>query len=189
MSAAALRLEGSGAPSAFRTCPATGRFIHRDAEPLVRVNAVVAIVALLIGATAALLLVLTRWQAVHLLPATWYYRILGVHGMNMLIFFIIYFEMAVLWFTSTVLLNSRPAAPRLGWVSFFLMLVGSLIVEFMQWSGRADVLFTSYQPLRAHPLFYLGIILVAVGALIGVINYFATLYIARRDRTYEGSVP
>src|SRR5574341_2086548 len=110
--------------SDFRMCGTTGRRIHRQAEPLIRANAVVAVVALLIGATAALLLVLTRWQAVHLLPAVWYYRILGVHGMNMLIFFIIYFEMAVLWFAGTVLLNARPAAPRLGWVSFALMLAG-----------------------------------------------------------------
>ena len=94
-----------------RVCPATGRRIFRQAEGLIRANAVVAVVSLLIGAIAALLLVLTRWQAVHLLPATWYYRLLGVHGMNMLIFFIIYFEMAVLWFAATVLLNARPAAP------------------------------------------------------------------------------
>jgi cytochrome c oxidase subunit 1 len=189
MSAApAISLPPTG-PSSFRMCPATGRLIHRDAESLVRVNAVVAIVALLIGATAALLLVLTRWQAVHLLPAEWYYRILGVHGMNMLIFFIIFFEMAVLWFTSTVLLNSRPAAPRLGWVSFYVMLLGALIVEFMQWSGKADVLFTSYPPLKAHPLFYLGVILFAVGALTMVGQFFATLVIAKRERTYEGSLP
>jgi hypothetical protein len=63
--------------SAFRTCPATGRTIHLSAEALVKANAVVAIVSLLIGTIAALLLVLTRWQAVHLLPATWYYRLLG----------------------------------------------------------------------------------------------------------------
>ena len=67
-----------------------------QAEPLIKANAVVAVVALLVGAIAAILLVLTRWQAVHLLPAVWYYRLLGVHGMNMLIFFIIFFEMAVL---------------------------------------------------------------------------------------------
>jgi cytochrome c oxidase subunit 1 len=188
VSAAAPLNQPAAAPP-FRTCPATGRQIHRQAESLVRVNAVVAIVALLIGATAALLLVLTRWQAVHLLPAEWYYRILGVHGMNMLIFFIIFFEMAVLWFAATVLLNSRPAAPRLGWVSFYTMLIGALIVEFMQWSGKADVLFTSYPPLRAHPLFYLGVILFAVGALTMVGQFFATLVIAKRERTYEGSMP
>ncbi len=173
----------------FRTCPFTGRRIHRQAEGLVKANAVVAIVALLIGATAALLLVLTRWQAVHLLPAVWYYRILGVHGMNMLIFFIIYFEMAVLWFCATALLNSRPAAPRFGWFNFGLMLLGALIVEWMQWSGKADTLYTSYPPLKAHPAFYLGVILFAVGALNVVGQFFATLVIAKREKTYEGSMP
>ncbi len=70
------------------------------------------VVSLLIGAIAAVLLVLTRWQAVHLLPADWFYRILGVHGMSMLIFFIIFFEMAVLIFASTVLLNARKPRRR-----------------------------------------------------------------------------
>ncbi len=175
--------------SVSRSCPVTGRTIYRAAEQLVRANAVVAIVSLLIGAIAALLLVLTRWQAVHLLPAVWYYRLLGVHGMNMLIFFIIYFEMAVLWFASTVLLNARPAAPRFGWFNFGLMLLGTLIVEWAQWTGRADVLFTSYPPLKAHPLFYLGVIFFAVGALLVTCQFFATLVIAKREKTYEGSVP
>ncbi len=172
-----------------RTCDVTGRVIHRSAERLIRANAVVSIVALLVGITAALLLVLTRWQAVHLLPATWYYRLLGVHGMNMLIFFIIFFEMAVLWFAATVLLNARPAAPRFGWFNFGTMVTGVLMVEWAQWTGRADVLYTSYPPLKAHPVFYLGVILFAVGALLVTCQFFATLVIARRERTYAGSLP
>ena len=181
----------AAAPSrpAFRVCPVTNRKIDLAAERLVKTNAVVSIVALLVGATAALLLALTRWQAIHLLPAVWYYRILGVHGMNMLIFFIIFFEMAVLWFVSTALLNARPAAPKFGWFNFGLMLGGALMVEAMQWSGRADVLYTSYPPLKAHPLFYLGIILFAVGALGVVGQFFATLSIAKREKTYVGSMP
>ncbi len=191
MTADAQPATGYSAPSiaAHRTCPVTGRTINLQAQSLIKVNAVVAVVALLVGATAALLLALTRWQAVHLLPAVWYYRILGVHGMNMLIFFIIFFEMAVLWFAGTVLLDARPAAPKYGWFNFALMLVGSLMVEAMQWSGRADVLYTSYPPLKAHPLFYLGIILFAVGALGVVGQFFATLTIAKREKTYTGSMP
>ena len=184
----AATVEGTGVPG-WRTCPVTARRIDARAERLIRVNAVAAVVALLVGAVAALLLALTRWQVVHLLPAEWYYRILGVHGMNMLIFFIIFFEMAVLWFAGTVLLNARPAAPRYAWFNFGMMLVGALMVEAMQWSGKADVLYTSYPPLKAHPLFYLGIILFAVGALSVVGQFFATLTIARRERTYTGSMP
>lgn len=177
------------APAVFRTCPATGRRIEAQAERMIKAHAVVSVVSLLVGATAAVLLVLTRWQAVHLLPAVWFYRILGVHGMSMLIFFIIFFEMAVLIFASTVLLNSRQAAPRTAWAAFGLMVAGALLVEYMMWSGRADVLFTSYVPLRAHPLFYLGVIVFAVGALVITGLFFANLVVARRERTYTGSLP
>lgn len=175
--------------SQFRTCPATGRRIHRTAEWLTKVNAVTAIVFLLVGTIAAVGLVLTRWQAVHLLSATWFYRLLGVHAMSMLIFFIIFFEMAVLHFASTVLLNARTALPKLSWTSYGLMIVGALTVEAMMWVGKADVLFTSYVPLRATPWYYLGVILFAVGAL-GVQGvFFTNLVVAKKERTYEGSLP
>ena len=172
-----------------RVCDVTGLKVERKAEVLTRINAVVSIVALLIGAVAAVLLVLTRWQAVHLLPAEWYYRVLGVHGMSMLIFFIIFFEMAVLHFTSTALINARCAAPKTSWFAFALMLVGAVMVEYLMWAGKADVLFTSYVPLRADSNFYLGVILFAVGALTVVGVFFANLVVAKRERTYEGSLP
>ena len=38
-------------------------------------------------------------------------------------------------------------------------------------------------------MFYLGVILFAVGALTVVGQFFATLVIAKRERTYEGSMP
>jgi cytochrome c oxidase subunit 1 len=173
----------------FRTCPTTGLKVHKDADSLIKANAVVATVALLIGGIAAILVLLTRWQAVHLLDAVWFYRVLTIHGMNMLIFFILFFEMAVLYFASAVLLNSRVPAPKVAWGAFVLMVVGTVMVEWTMMTGRADVLFTSYVPLKAHPLFYLGVILFAVGALIVVGIFFATLVVAKREKTYEGSVP
>ncbi len=175
--------------SAFRTCPSTGLKVHGQADALIKANAVAATVALLVGGVAAILVLLTRWQAVHLLEATMFYRMLTVHGMNMLIFFIIFFEMAVLYFASAVLLNARVPAPKTGWVAFALMVVGTLMVEWTMWTGRADVLFTSYVPLRAHPLFYLGVIFFAVGALTVVGHFFAILVVAKREMTYDGSVP
>ncbi len=175
--------------AAFRTCPTTGLKVNAQAEALIKANAVAATVALLIGGIAAVLVLLTRWQAVHLLPAEWFYRILTVHGMSMLIFFILFFEMAVLYFASAVILNSRVATPRVAWTGFGLMVLGSVLVEWMMWAGRADVLFTSYVPLRADPLYYLGVILFAVGALVVVGVFFGTLVVAKREHTYQGSVP
>ena len=53
----------------FRTDPATGLVFHEPAEKLMRWNAVAAVVSLLVGGLLAIGVVLTRWQAVHLLPA------------------------------------------------------------------------------------------------------------------------
>lgn len=181
--------DGNHAAGEVESCGTTGLPVCLNARLFIRLNAVMAVVFLLVGAICAILLGLTRWPAVHLLSAEWFYRVLTAHGLNMLIFWIIFMEIAILYFVGTSLLNSRLASKKTAWVSFGLMLAGALMVNAMIWIGEADVLMTSYTPLQAHPAFYLGIILFAVGTLIGVINFFATIYIAKRDRTYEGSVP
>ncbi|MDP2137362.1 MAG: cbb3-type cytochrome c oxidase subunit I [Candidatus Didemnitutus sp.] len=172
-----------------RVCATTGLSICLDAQRFIKLNAVSAVVFLLLGGIAALLLALTRWQTVHLLPTDWFYRILTFHGINMLIHWILFFEVAVLYFACTTPLNARLYSRKIAWVSFLMMLVGAVMVDYIILAGKADVLMTSYLPLVAHPLFYLGIILVAVGTLIGVFNYFATLYVAKRDGAYTGSLP
>ncbi|WP_404425307.1 cbb3-type cytochrome c oxidase subunit I [Nibricoccus sp. IMCC34717] len=182
---AALAAPGSEA----RTCSTTGLQVCLTAQRFIKLNAVCAVVFLLLGGIAAILLALTRWQAIHLLPIDWFYRILTFHGLNMLIFWILFFEVAILYFACTVPLRSRLFSKKVAWVSFALMVAGAVMVDVTIIRGQADVMMTSYLPLLAHPLFYLGIILVAVGTLVGVFNFFATLYIAKRDRTYEGSVP
>lgn len=173
----------------MRRCDTTGLPVCLDAQAFIKLNAVMAVVYLLVGAVAALLLALTRWPAVHLLDATWFYRILTLHGINMLIFWILFFEVAVLYFASTTLLNTKLFSRKIAWVSFGMMVVGSVMTDYTIFMGTADVMMTSYLPLLAHPLFYLGIILVAVGTLIAVFNFFATVYVAKRDKNYEGSMP
>jgi cytochrome c oxidase subunit 1 len=174
---------------AVRTCDTTGLPVCLVAQQFVKLNAVLAVVFILMGGTAALLIALTRWPAVHLLPAEWYYRLVTFHGLNMLIFWILFMEVAILYFVPTTLLNSRLASKGVAWAAFVMMLVGAVMTDVIILAGKADVLMTSYAPLMGHPLFYLGIILMAVGTLTAVFNFFATLYIAKRDKTYKGSVP
>jgi cytochrome c oxidase subunit 1 len=88
-----------------------------------------------------------------------------------------------------VLLRSRLATPRIGWVAFGLMVVGAAITAVSILQGGSSVMMTSYVPMPAAPHFYLGLILFAVGALIGCFIFLGTLVIARAERTYEGSVP
>lgn len=172
----------------FRICPDTGLKIHRPAESLMKANAVAAVVFLLIGGIYGLLVGLTRWPAVHLLPADWFYLTLTAHGLNVLIFWIIFFEIALLYFVSSVLLSCRIATPKIAWAGFALMLVGAVLNNYIVLTGQASVMMTSYAPMEAHPLFYLSLILFAVGALIGIFVFFGTLVIAKAEKTYEGSV-
>lgn len=173
----------------FRTCPVTALKVDLAAEKLIIANAVAAVVFLLIGGLFALLLALTRWQAIHLLAPDWFYRILTGHGFDMLVAWIVFFEVAGLYFGSAVMLNARLVLPKVAWAAFILMAVGAILVNIIVLLGEADVMFTAYVPLKAHPLFYLGVIFFAVGALIAVILFFATLVTAKRERTYEGSMP
>ena len=173
----------------FRTCPESGLQFHKPAEMLMRLNAVVAVVALLVGGLTALAITLTRWPTVHLLPADKFYQFLTIHGINMLIFWVIFFEIAVLYFCSSTLLRCRLATPRLGWVAFGLMVLGAVVNNVSVFSGNSSVMMTSYVPMPAEPMFYLGLILFAVGALIGCFIFLGTLVIAKEEKTYEGSIP
>jgi len=173
----------------FRVCADTGLRVHAQAEALIRANAVVAVVFLAVGGLFGLLVALTRWPAVHLLPAEYFYLALTAHGADVLLFWIIFFEVAVLYFASAILLNCRLATPWLAWVSFGLMLVGALLANVAVLQGESSVMFTSYVPMKAAPHFYLGLILFAVGTLFACFIFLGTLVIARDEKTYEGSIP
>jgi cytochrome c oxidase subunit 1 len=173
----------------FRTCPSTGLMFHEPAEKLMRWNAVVGVVCLLLGGLLAIGVVLTRWQVVHWLAPDRFYQVLTAHGVNMLVFWIIFFEIAVLYFASSTLLRSRLATPNMAWAGFWLMVLGALLNNYAVSRGDSSVMFTAYAPMGAHPLFYLGLILFAVGALIGCFVFLGTLVVAKAERTYQGSVP
>ena len=173
----------------FRVDPRTGLQYHKSAELLIKANAVAAVVALLVGGIIALLITLTRWQAVHLLDAERFYMLLTAHGLDMLVIWVIFFEIAILYFCSSTLLRSRLATPRLAWLAFALMVIGTVTFNVAIFTGNATVMMTSYVPLPGHPAFYLGLILFAVGALIGCFIFLGTLVVAKAEKTYEGSIP
>lgn len=173
----------------FRICDITGFKVDLKAQSLIRVNAVFAVVSLLVAIVCAILLIFTRWPQFHLLNAEWFYRILTAHGINALIFWIVFFEAAGLVFGSTVVLNARMAFNKGGWIATVLMVSGFVLTNIMIFQGFADVLFTSYVPLKAHPLYYLGIILFAVGALLMVAVFFGNVIVARQEKTYGETLP
>lgn len=174
---------------AMRRCEITGLSVDRTAERLIMLNAVTAVVYLAIGGVLALLIALTRWQAVHLLTPARFYEFVSTHGLVMLIFWILFFEVAGLIFASTVLLSARMVIPWLGWLAYALMLVGSVVATLLMLGGKATVMFTSYPPLRAETHWYYAAVLAfAVGAILAVVHFFVNI-VAARLRGDVGSLP
>ncbi len=177
------------AQAEFRDCPVTAYKVDLRSENLIIANAVAAVVCLLLGGVFALLIALTRWQAVHLLDPVWFYRLVTAHGIDMLVAWIVFFEIAGLYFGSTVMLNARMVYPKVAWTAFALMLIGGGLVNYVVLIGDADVMFTAYVPMKAAPAFYLSYIIFAVGALVAVILFFVNVAVAKKEKTYTGSLP
>src|SRR5450759_964199 len=175
--------------SEFRVDPVSGLKINRTANTLVKWNAFAAVVFLLVGGWFGLGVALTRMPSVQLRPPEMFYLFLTAHGLINLMVWIIFFEMAVLYFLGAHVLGNRLATPRWAWSQFWLMLIGAVMVAVAVLGGNSSVMMTSYPPLEAAPHFYLGLILFAVGALIGCFVFLGTLVVAKAEKTYEGSIP
>lgn len=176
----------------FWTCLTTGLRVHQSVVPPLMANAVTAVVFLLVGGVLALLVTLSRWEAVHLLPPQWYYMVLTLHAWSMLIFWIIFIEVAILYFASAIVLNFRLVTPQAAWLAYVLMLGGALLAAatvVLQGPSYDQPMLTSYVPLNIHPLFLLGAIVFAVGVFIALGVFFATVWRATRERAYQGSLP
>ncbi|MDP2727874.1 MAG: cbb3-type cytochrome c oxidase subunit I, partial [Dehalococcoidia bacterium] len=175
----------------FRTDSLLGLKVHIPAQNLFLANAVAAVVALALAGGYAFLMGFTRVPAIGIFSqdADAFGRVFTGHGVSALILWPIFFEIAALIFLSTILLGARIWSKRLGWMAFALMIIGSIFLEVSVLVGQADVGFTAYVPLVAHPAFYLGYILFAAGALLAVVNFALTLAQARADGILQGSLP
>lgn len=182
---------GDGFQREFRTDSLLGLRIHLPAQTLFLANAVAAVLALAAGGVFAFLMGFTRVPAIGLLSnnADAFGRVFTGHGVSALILWPIFFEVAALIFLSTILLGARIWSKRMGWLAFVSMVVGALLLEASILWGQADVGFTAYVPLVAHPAFYLGYIVFATGALLAVANFALSLAQARADGLLKGSLP
>lgn len=104
-----------------------------------------------------------------------YYQGLTLHGaINAVVFttfFAVAFGHAVMRYHSGKPLNEGAA-----WLSLALMTIGTLAAAIPMLTGDASVLYTFYPPLKAHPAFYIGLVLLVVGSWIA---FFSWIPIAR----------
>jgi len=114
---------------------------------------------------------------------TYYYQALTLHGVLNALVFTTFFIVGFSYFVTQRALERPLVAPKLAWVAFWLMLVGLLLAAFAILTGQANVLYTFYAPMIAHPFFYLGLTLVIVG------SWLAALVVALTFRAWRKENP
>jgi cytochrome c oxidase subunit 1 len=139
---------------------------------------VVALVALFGGALTGLL------QAVehagvqipgHTTFVKSYYHSVSLHGVLNVLVWTTFFIAGFVPFLEARALGRPLASPRLGWLTFWVMVGGLALAAVPLIGNAATVMFTFYPPLRAHWAFYIGLTLVVVGTWLVTLNLALTL--------------
>ncbi|MFC7058445.1 hypothetical protein [Halovenus salina] len=157
----------------FRTCSVTGLNIHRSAEVHVKLFGLTAVIAMIVGGLFAFSVAMTRWEVVGLIGEfDGYYRHLSMHAWNLLIFWMVFMEIAVLYVGGPIVLGRRLPLTKVAKAGWAIMLAGALTVNYFIWtlSGGSDApLLTAYVPLDVPLGFYGGAILFLVGATVAAL--------------------
>jgi cytochrome c oxidase subunit 1 len=121
-----------------------------------------------------------------------YYTILTGHGVLLALVFTTFFIAGLFTWATTRSLGRGTTSKRLSWAWLGLMTTGTVMATVAILGGlfdfipaKADVLFTFYAPMKAHPLFYLGAALIIVGSWLAGANYFLQFRAWRKDNPDE----
>jgi cytochrome c oxidase subunit 1 len=117
-----------------------------------------------------------------------YYSVLTGHGVLLALFFTIFFLGGIFTWGVARSLGRQLWSPRFSLVWFLFMLVGALMTTVAILGGlvgeipfEADVLYTFYAPLQAHPIFYIGLALFIVGTWLAGADWFRSYFAWRSD--------
>jgi cytochrome c oxidase subunit 1 len=159
---------------------------------IVRQAFLVAFVALGLGALFGIIQALHRTNVLRFIPSTDYYTVLTAHGVLLVIVFTIFFLVGLYQWAITRSLDRSPenitfTKAWLGLMSLGSLLAGAtILLGFIDEIGiSADVLFTFYAPLQAHPLFYAGLAVFLVGTWLAGVDWFRTWLAWRRENPDE----
>jgi len=94
-----------------------------------------------------------------------YYIAVTAHGVLMALVFTTFFIMGLGYVFSQESLG-QICGRGIGWLGFFVAVIGSVLAAITILRGQSTVLYTFYPPLQAHPLFYIGATLLVVGSWI-----------------------
>lgn len=99
-----------------------------------------------------------------------YYKGLTFHGVLNALVFTTFFAVAL---GNALIPYSlrKPLNSKVAWASGIMMLLGSVLAAVYIFAGEATVLYTFYPPLKAHPMFYVGLTLLVVGSWVASYNW------------------
>ncbi len=166
---------------------------YPNAARVTRLSMTVSFVALTIGAILGIIQALHRTNVFRgVIDSVDYYSVLTGHGVLLALFFTIFFLTGIFtWGTSRSLGRELPS-PRFSLAWFLLMLSGAVMTSTAIFGGlvgqipfSADVLYTFYAPLQAHPLFYAGLAAWLVGTWLAGADWIRTYYHWRQDNPDE----
>jgi len=161
-----------------------------DIEPglrqMILIEIIFPMVLLILGIYHGLMQVLYRAGMIHRSKFLGldYFQGLTLHGVVNAIVFTTFFAVAFGYVIVRYYLR-RPLNMKVAWLSFGMMIVGTLLAAAAILSGKATVLYTFYPPLRAHPAFYIGVVLLVVGSWIAFFNWLPPYFAWKREHPGE----
>lgn len=162
-------------------------FVKKDAN-LILAFLIFSFIALLLGAIAGLLQSLERAGYI-VFPPQLYYLLLTLHGVALALIFTTFFIYGFLYSGVIKTLGGamNPRDRFIGWIAFYMMVTGTILVLITIGNNSSSVLYTFYAPMQASPWFYVGLALVVVGSWIGTIPVFAGYYRWRKKNKNTAS--
>lgn len=178
---------------------ATAQSLKQKTNKILGVNAqdaklsksymVVAFLALLIGGFLGLLQGLERGGVIQLPSWFTYYQVLTAHGVLLVLvltaFFTIGYFYAGLSHTMGGLL---PKVRTMGWIGFWMKIVGFVIAVIPILLNKATVLYTFYPPMAASPFFYIGLAFIVLGVWVCAFGAFINVATWRKNNPGQ-SIP
>ena len=162
---------------------------------LVRAAFLGSFLALALGAVFGIIQTLHRTGIARPFSSVDYYTFLTAHGVFLVISFTIFFLVGLFTWAVVRSLDRPLVNIRITWTWYALMSVGITLTGVSILAGltsaidmSADVLFTFYAPLQAHPLFYAGLTVFIVGTWIAGADWFRA-WLAWREENPNERIP
>ncbi len=148
---------------------------------LIFAHLTVAFAALFIGTFFGVLQALSHADAIQMPPWFDYYRMLTAHGVLLALVFTTFFITGLSHLAVYQTENYPHRSIALGWISFWVMTLGTVMAAYEILAGNASVLYTFYAPLKASPWFYVGAALLIVGTWFALLEWLLITAVWRRE--------